>query len=62
MECNKCKKPLMVSNSKYTTEVDSIEIYSELTLVCINPKCDSYCGVDLNNPLKVAKLVRNKVG
>ena len=52
----------MVANNKLVTEIDSVEIFSELTLVCINPKCDSYCGVDLNNPLKVAKTVKNKVG
>ena len=52
----------MVSNSKYESAEGSKDVYSELTLVCINPKCGSYCGVDLNNPLKIAKMVRNKVG
>jgi hypothetical protein len=61
MECPQCHNPLMVSNSKFTTEVGSIDVYSELTMVCINPKCANYCGTDLNHPLKVAATVRNKV-
>ena len=67
MECSECKKYLMVSNSKFEAINDDnpdtpTEIFSVLTMVCINPKCDSYCGVDLNKPLKVAKIIRNKVG
>jgi hypothetical protein len=30
-------------------------------MVCVNPKCGNYSGPDLNNPLKVAAVVRNKV-
>ena len=67
MECKECGKPLMVANSKFEAINDDspdtpTEIFSVLTMVCINPKCDSYCGVDLNNPLKVAETIRNKVG
>ena len=61
MECQECKAPLQISNSKYETEVGSTDIYSVLTMVCVNPKCTNYCGPNLNNPLKVAATVRNKV-
>lgn len=70
MQCPECKQPLMVSNSKLSSEVGSTEVYSELTMVCVNsridpvnktPVCSLYCGPDLNNPLKVAATVRNKV-
>jgi len=62
MECPQCNNPLMISNSKLSSEVGSVEIYSELTMVCVNPKCDNYAGTNLNEPLKVAQIVRNKVG
>lgn len=70
MECPECKAPLMVSNNKLESEEGSTEVYSVLTMVCVNsridpvkktPVCSLYCGPDLNNPLKVAAVVRNKV-
>lgn len=73
MNCPECNSPLIISNSKFETETtdDGIEIYSVLTMVCINSRvdpvkktqvCSLYAGPDLNNPLKVATTVRNKVG
>ena len=53
------------------SEVDSTEVFNELTMVCINSRvdpvkkayvCSLYAGKDLNNPLKVAATIRNKVG
>lgn len=61
MKCPQCNSPLMVSNSKFESAEGSTEVYSVLTMVCINPKCGNYCGTNLNNPLKVAETVRNKV-
>lgn len=51
----------MISSSKYESEEGSTDVYSVLTLACINPKCDNYCGPNLNKPLKVAATQRNKV-
>jgi hypothetical protein len=51
----------MVAHSKLSSEVGSIDVYSELTMVCVNPKCSNYAGTNLNEPLKVAQIVRNKV-
>ena len=51
----------MIANSKFKSEEGSTDVFNEITLVCINPKCGNYCGTDLNNPLKVAATVRNKV-
>lgn len=62
MECPQCHNPLMVANSKLTSETGTTDVYSELTMVCVNPKCDMYSGTDLNNPLKVATTIKNKVG
>ena len=61
MQCPECSQPLMVSNSKYESAEGSTEVYSVLTMVCVNPKCPNYCGPNLNEPLKIATIVRNKV-
>lgn len=61
MECPECKQPLMIAGSKFKTEIGSTEIFNELTLVCVNPKCNLYCGPDLSNPKKIAAVVRNRV-
>jgi len=62
MECPECRQPLMVASSKFESAVGSTEVYSVLTMVCVNHKCPNYAGPDLNSPLKVAEIVRNKVG
>lgn len=71
MQCPECGSNLIIANSKMVSEVGSTEVFNELTLVCINsridpvkkaPVCSLYAGQDLNNPLKVAATVRNKVG
>jgi hypothetical protein len=61
VECPECKAPLQIADSKLESDVGSTDIYSVLTLVCVNPKCPNYCGPNLNQPLKVAAVVRNKV-
>lgn len=61
MECPQCKGELFICNGKFTTELDTLDIYHEVSLVCTNPKCISYCGTDTANPKTVIKTVRNKV-
>jgi len=60
-KCPECNNPLNIAHSEFKSEAGSTEVYSELTMVCINPKCGNYCGPNLNEPLKVAETVRNKV-
>lgn len=62
MNCPECGSPLMIAKSKLVSDEGSTEVFNELTMVCINPKCGTYSGTDLNNPAKVAATVRNKVG
>jgi hypothetical protein len=73
MKCPECGSPLMIANNKFETKTtdDGIEIYSVLTMVCVNSRvdpvkkthvCSLYAGKDLNNPLKIAATVKNKVG
>jgi hypothetical protein len=61
MQCPECQQPLMVANSKFESAEGSTEVYSVLTMVCVNPKCPNFAGPNLNEPLKVAQVVRNKV-
>lgn len=61
MQCPECQSNLMVANSKFESAEGSTEVFSVLTMVCVNPKCGLYCGPNLNEPLKVAATVRNKV-
>jgi hypothetical protein len=62
MECKECGSDLKVSNSKYESPKNNTEVYNTLDLVCINPKCPSYAGPNLNTPRKIAAKVKNKVG
>jgi hypothetical protein len=70
MKCPECGSPLMIANSKLESEVGSTDVYSVLTMVCVNsrvdpvkkkPVCSLFAGTDLNNPLKVAAIEKRKV-
>lgn len=61
MKCSQCDSNLMIANSKLVSDKDSTDVYSELKMVCINPKCPNYGGTDLNKATKY-ETVRNKVG
>lgn len=61
MKCPECNSPLMIANSRLVSDEGSTEVYSELRMVCINPKCPNYSGHDLNKATKY-ETVRNKVG
>ena len=50
----------MIAGSKFVTELDSIDIYSEMKMVCINPKCADFAGRDLNKATKF-QILRRKV-
>lgn len=51
----------MIANSDYRSETGSTDVYNDLTMVCINPKCDNYAGTNLNSPAKVTTIISNKV-
>ena len=61
MKCSQCDSNLIIGDSKLVSEVDTTVVYSELKMVCINPKCPNYGGSDLNKATKY-ETVRNKVG
>ncbi len=66
MKCPKCNSSLKIASSKIKPKRDWLpfvktQVFNEITLVCINPKCENYSGTDLNNPQKIVTTVRNKV-
>ena len=61
MKCEYCNNDLKVSNSKLESDINSTEVNSVQTLVCVNANCDIYCGTDLTNPKQIAKTIKVKV-
>lgn len=61
MKCKQCASDMKIAGSKLVSEIDTTDVFSELKMVCINPKCPNYCGKDLNKATKF-ETVRNKVG
>jgi hypothetical protein len=55
-----CGSDLKVAKNTFKSKKDSEDVYSELTMVCINPKCPEYAGMNLNKPKKF-KTVSRKV-
>lgn len=60
-KCPLCNSGLQIAKSRLTTEAGSADIYSELDMVCIDPRCPNYSGTDLDNPNTIVMTVRNKV-
>ena len=55
MECKGCHNDLWVANSANKVVNDDspdkqTELYTVLTMVCVNPNCDNYAGADMKNP------------
>lgn len=65
MLCPECNNNLQISNNRLESEVGSTDVYSVLTMICVNPKCGTWCGVreggDVKDAVKIAATVRNKV-
>jgi hypothetical protein len=59
-KCPLCSSDLQIAKSRLTTEVGSTDIYSELDMVCIDPRCKNYSGTDLDNPKTIVETIRNK--
>lgn len=60
MKCDTCGGKMMIAGSRFVSEKDSTDVYQELKLVCINPKCDDFAGFDLSKATKF-KTERRKV-
>jgi len=57
----KCGQELMVCKNKPVSEIDTTDVFMELTHVCVNPNCSKYAGTDLNNPKAIAAKTKHKV-
>lgn len=57
----RCGQELRVCNSKPVSEIDTTDVFMELTHVCVNPNCSKYTGKDLNNPKVIARITKHKV-
>ncbi len=60
MKCDTCSGKMMIAGSRFVSEEGSTEVYQELKLVCINPKCDDFGGYDLNKATQ-CKVIKRKV-
>ena len=60
MKCDTCGGKMMIAGSRFVSEEDSTDVFQELKMVCINPKCDDFAGPDLSNATKF-KTERRKV-
>lgn len=65
-QCPLCNSDLQIAKSTFKAEQDDspdtpTEIYSVLDMVCVNPKCPNFSGVDLDNPKTIVEIVKNKV-
>ena len=49
MKCKVCKKDMQITDSKFSSEEDSTEVYTEQTLECVNPNCK---GKGIKYPIK----------
>jgi len=41
MKCKVCKSDMQIVDSKFISELESTEVYTEQTLECVNPNCAS---------------------
>jgi hypothetical protein len=60
VKCDTCGGKMMIAGSRFVSEEGSTDVFQELKMVCINPKCDDFAGLDLNNATKF-KTERRKV-
>jgi len=58
VKCDTCGGKMMIAGSRFVSEEGSTDVFQELKLVCINPKCPNYAGSDLNRAEKYETLRR----
>lgn len=47
---------MFISDSKFTSELDSTDVYVTQQFVCSNAKCPDYAGKDMKKPKKYKKI------
>lgn len=61
MKCKQCDFDLMIAKSDFKSELNSTDVFSVQTLVCVNPNCSFYAGKDLSDPLHIAETISTKI-
>lgn len=61
MKCEQCGHDMMVIDTKFTSELDTTDVFVHQDMACTNSKCALYAGQDLKKA-KNKKVNRNKVG
>lgn len=64
--CPKCQSLLQIGNSFITVTGDEApdaptEVFTNLSMLCVRPACDNYCGVDTANPTQVVDTIKSKI-
>jgi hypothetical protein len=53
MKCSVCNSDMLIAGgSEPVPGKNPGSVFYALKMVCVNPKCSEYAGLDLNNPLK----------
>lgn len=58
MKCSQCNSDMKIAGSEFVSDKGSTDVYQELKMVCINPKCPNFAGTDLNKAEKYETLRR----
>lgn len=58
--CPKCVTSLKRAKGYFKSPLNSTDVFYVQEMVCDNPKCDNYCGKDLDNPLFVVEHRESK--
>jgi len=65
--CPQCNSQLSFVNGGFKSEEGSTDVFVELKVYCLNPKCKNYAGqkdgdnIVINENSTIAETVRNKV-
>ena len=66
MQCPSCTHQLRIGKTYITFKNDDTpdaqtEAYTNLPLICVNPKCSLFGGKDLSNPTQIVQTVANRM-
>lgn len=61
MKCKYCGNDMSIVNNKITSEVDTTDVYSQLTFACTNSKCENFAGNKFENISKLVKGEKHKL-
>jgi hypothetical protein len=66
MKCPLCNSDLFIGKTFMTVENDTTpdavtKVFNNLPMLCINPKCENYCGSDASKPKAIVETVKNEM-